>query len=128
MDILLVVRDNLVRDQIKVGLQQFQEFTITVGEGYAAINEARQHHYDSVFISVDPQRGEGLRLLQHLRSFDRTMDVVIVTTERHARDMAGEKSRLNISSFLSTPIDVTEFFRLIGRLRSRKQEPEAARR
>ena len=123
MEILLIVRDRLIRDQVKVGLQQFPEFNVTVGEGYAAVNEVRQHHYDSVFLAVDPS--EGLRLLEHLRSFDRTTEVVVITTERNARDLSTEKARLNINSFLHTPIDVTEFFRLVGRFRERKREPEA---
>ncbi len=127
MEVMLVVREKLVRDQIKVGLQQFPEFTVTAGEGYAAINEARQHHYDCIFLSVDPQSREGLRLLQHLRSFDRTTEVVVVTTDRHARDMAQEKGKLNVS-FLTTPINVTEFFRLVARFRARKLEQEPARK
>ena len=68
----------------------------------------------------DPTDGEGLRLLNHLRSFDRTTELVPIATERHARDMAGEKTRLNITAFLHTPIQPAEFFRLVGRLRARK--------
>ncbi len=127
MDILLVVRDNLVRDQIKVGLQQFPEFNITVGEGYASINEVRQHQYDCVFLAIDPRNRDGLRLLEHLRTFDKHTDVVVVTEERQARDLAGEKSRLNIGSFLHTPLDVTDFFRLVSRLHSRRKEEPARR-
>ncbi len=127
MEILLVVRDKLVRDQVKVGLQQFPEFIVTTGEGYAAINELRQRHCDCVFLAADPTDGEGLRLLNHLRSFDRTTEVVPIATPRHARDMAGEKTRLNITAFLHTPIDPAEFFRLVGRLRARKLETEARR-
>ena len=128
MQILLVVREKLIRDQIKVGLQQFPEFKVTVGEGYAAINETRQHHYDCIFVSVDGQSREGLRLLQHLRSFDRNTEVVLVTTERQARDLAQEKTKLNVAASLHTPIDVTEFFRLIARFRERKREAEPAAR
>ena len=122
MDVLLVVRDKLTRDQVKVGLQQFPEFQVTLGEGYAAVNQVRQRDYDVVFLGVEPSDEEGIRLLQHLRGFDRTTEVVVVTTERHAKLMAGDKSRLNIASFLSTPLDVSEFFRLIGRMRARKLE------
>ena len=127
MEILLVVRDHLIRDQIKVGLQQFSEFDVTVGEGYAAINEIRQHQYDSVFIAIDPENKEGFRLLEHLRSFDSSTQTIVVTPERHARELAPEKSRMHISSFLNTPIDVTEFFRLVSRLRERKRERERER-
>jgi DNA-binding NtrC family response regulator len=119
MDILLVVRDCLMRDQIKVGLQQFEDFTVTTGEGYSAINDLRQVHYDCVFLEIDPRDQEGRRLFSHLRSFDRTTEVVVVTVPRHAKELAGEKTKMNIVSFLHRPINVTDFFRLVGRLRSR---------
>lgn len=127
MDILLIVRDRLTRDQVKVGLQQFPEFNVVVGEGYAAVNTIRQRQVDCVFLEIDPQDQEGMRLLQHLRSFDRTTEAVVITTERHAKDMLREKSKMNITAFLHTPIRVTEFFRLVGRLRSRRMEAEARR-
>ena len=128
MDILLVVREKLIRDQVKVGLQQFPEFNITVGEGYAAINEVRQHDYHCIFLAVDPSRRDGMRLLQHLRSFDSTTEVVAIAAAQHAKELAAEKSRLGIGATLHTPLDVTDFFRLLARLRSRHKEPEAARR
>ena len=127
MDILLVVRDKLVRDQVKVGLQQFPEFSVTVGEGYAAINEVRQKHYDTIFLAIEGQGQAGLRLLQHLREFDRGTEVVAIANERLARDFAKEKSRLNIAAFLHTPIDAAEFFRLVARLKARRQEVVAPR-
>ena len=39
----------------------------------------------------------------------------------------GKESKMNITAFLHTPIRVTEFFRLVGRLRSRRLEAEARR-
>lgn len=122
MEILLVERDHLVRDQVKVGLQQFQEFVVRWGEGYSAINEVRQRSYDCAFIGIDGRKGEGLRLLEHLRSFDRTIEVVVLTSARTARDLAKEKTRLNIHSFIHTPLDAKEFFRFMGRFRERLQE------
>lgn len=126
MDVLLVMRNRLHRDQIKVGLQQFPEFAVTWGEGYAAINEVRQRHYDCIFIGIEFPDQEGFKLLQHLRSFNRSTKVVVVTGERHARDLAAEKSRLNIAAFLHVPIDAREFFRLVGRLRARQGDSDAA--
>ncbi len=128
MDILLVEKERLVRDQVKVGLQQFPEFTITVGEGYAAINELRQRQFDCIFVGAEGKGPEGLRLLKHLRSFDRNTEVVVIANGRAAKDLATEKSRLNITSFLTTPIDATEFFRLVARLRARRQDAEPAGR
>ena len=86
------------------------------------VNELRQRQYDCLFLAVDPNDRESLHLLQHLRSFDKTTELVVITSERSARDMAGDKSRLDIAAFLHTPIDVTQFFRLVGRLRARTVE------
>jgi len=126
MDILLVCRDKLIRDQIKVGLQQLPEFGVTVGEGYAALNQLRQRDYGCVFLWVDPEDGEGLRMIEHLRSFDRTTEVVAITTQRHARDLAGDKTRLNITAFLRAPVEAEDFFGVVGRLRARWLESAGA--
>lgn len=117
-------KDRLVRDQIKVGLQQFSEFTVTWGEGYAAINELRQRPYDVVFIGCDSTEDECARLLKHLRSFDRTTEVIVVCGQRTGRDLHSEKSKMNISGFVHTPLNVLDFFRVVGRLRARRMEGE----
>lgn len=126
MEILLVMRDRLVRDQIKVGLQQFSEFSVTWGEGYAALNELRQQRYDAVFLGLPARLREAHHLLDHLRSFDRTTPLVVVVSDKIARDIAADKARFNISSVVSTPLDVADFFRLVARIRERnKQEGDA---
>jgi DNA-binding NtrC family response regulator len=127
MDILLVERDRYVRDQIKVGLQQFPEITVTWGEGYAAINDLRQREYDAVFLGLPPKHDEATRLLEHLRSIDRTTELVVITGERLARDMAREKAKFNIASFVATPIRAEDFFRTVARMRERRGEGESAR-
>src|SRR5262245_33904526 len=127
MDILLIEKDHLVRDMIRVGLQLFPEFTVTSGEGYAGLNELRQRRFDCVFLVVDSLQGEGMKLLRHLRQFDRGTEVVIMTSSKVAKDLAQEKSKLNIAGTLGVPIEPTEFFRLIGRMRARRAEAEATR-
>ena len=83
--------------------------------------------YDVVFVGCDNGEGECMLLLQHLRAFDRATEVVVVCGQRTAREMHAEKSRLNVMSFVQTPIVELEFFRLIARLRSRQTAPEPAR-
>lgn len=129
MNILIVESDHLVRDQIKVGLQQFPEFKITTGEGYGGLNKLRQSHFDLVFVGVRAQTGEAKRTVEYLRSFDQRVDLVVVAPQRTARDLASEKSRLDIWSLLSTPIAEMDFFRMVARVRdrlhaTRKQEQQ----
>lgn len=119
MDILLVEKDALVRDHLKVGLQQFPEFQVTVGLGYRGINELRSQGFDCVFPGVDPRDQESMGLLQHLRSFDRTTELVVLTSPRSVKDMAGDKAKFDIYTFLQTPIDPKELFEFIGRFLER---------
>ena len=122
MEVLLVEKDPLVRDQVKVGLQQFPEFHVTVGVGYAGINEARGKPFDCVFLGVDPREKDTVKLLHHLRSFDAHTELFVLTAPKNVRDMAVEKTKCNIHSFLQTPIDVREFFGLLGRFLERRTE------
>ena len=129
MEILLIERDRLVRDQVKVGLQQFPELHVTCGEGFAAVNELRQKSFDCVFLGIPgDQQQDGIRLLEHLRSFDRSTEVLVVTTSRGAKDMQGLRGRLGISGIVQTPIEITDFFRAVARFRERRMggTPEPA--
>lgn len=122
MEVLLVEKDPLVRDQVKVGLQQFPEFHVSVGVGYAGINEMRGKPFDCVFLGVDPREKDTVKLLHHLRSFDTTTELFVLTASRNVRDMAVDKSKYNIHSFLQTPVDVREFFGVLGRFLERRTE------
>jgi len=122
MEVLLVEKDPLIRDQVKVGLQQFDEFHVTVGSGHAGVSEARGKVFDCVFIGADPREKDTMKLLQHLRSFDRTTELFVLTAPRNVKDMAAEKSKFDIHTFVQTPIIVKEFFGLLGRFMERRTE------
>ena len=122
MEILLVEKDHLIRDQVKVGLQQFPEFHVTCVEGYGGMNALRQRAFDAVFLGVPDDAGEARRMFEHLRAIDRGVDLVCMVPERLAKDMAAEKPRFDIWSILAVPFDVTDFFRLVARLRERRQQ------
>lgn len=122
MDVLLVEKDPLVRDQVKVGLQQCADFQVTVGIGHAGINEVRGRHFDCVFLGVDPRIKETVKLLHHLRSFDTTTELFVLTSPRSMRDMSVDKSKYNIHTFVQTPIVLKELFGLLGRFLERRTE------
>ena len=122
MEVLLVEKDHLIRDQVKVGMQQFPEFRVTCVEGYGGMNTLRQQTFDEVFLGVPDDFQEARRMIEHLRNIDRAVDLVVMVPEKMAKDMAGEKPRFDIWSILPTPMGVTEFFRLVARLRERRQQ------
>lgn len=120
MEVLLVVKDPLVRDQVKVGLQQFHEFVVTVGKGFAGINELRSKTFDCVFLGVDPKDKDSLKLLYHMRSFDKSTELVVLCG--NVKDMSADKGKYDIHSFLQTPLDVKEFFGFLGRFLERRTD------
>jgi len=122
MEVLLVEKDPLVRDQVKVALQQFPEFHVTVGTGHAGVNEMRGRTFDAVFLGVDPRQKDTVKLMHYLRSFDTTTELFVLTSPRNVRDMAVDKSKFNVHSFVQTPIVVRELFGLIGRFLERRTE------
>ena len=125
MEILLITSDNLLRDQIKVGLQQFPELRVTCGESYPGVNILRTIDFDFVFMELGDSTKDCLTLLKHLRSFDHDAEVVCLADDRTIRDLNREKKENGISAFLHNPLDVSEFFRLIARLRDRREEADA---
>jgi DNA-binding NtrC family response regulator len=124
MEVLLVEKDPLVRDLVKVGLQQFPEFRVTTGQGYVGINEARSRPFDAIFLGVDPKQKDTVKLLHHLRSFDSATELFVLTAARNVRDMAVDKSKYHVQAFVTTPLDEREFFGLLGRFLERRTERE----
>ena len=70
MEVLLVEKDPLIRDMVKVGLQQFDEFQVTVGSGHAGVGEARGKTFECVSLGADPREKDTMKLLQHLQMFE----------------------------------------------------------
>lgn len=126
MEVLIVEKDPLIRDQVKVGLQQFPDFHVTVGTGLAGVNEMRGRQFDCVFLGVDPQQKDTAKLLPHMRTFDTTTEVFVLTAARNVRDMAVDKSKYNIHSFVQTPIVVKELFGLVSRFVARRSDKQNA--
>ena len=122
MEVLLVEKDPLVRDQVKVALQQFPEFHVTVGTGHAGVNEMRGRTFDAVFLGVDPRQKDTVKLMHYLRSFDTTTELFVLTSPRNVRDMAVDKTKFNVHSFVQTPVVARELFGLIGRFLERRTE------
>ena len=102
MDILLVEKDRLVRDQVKVGLQQFPDLKITTGEGYGGLNLLRQRSFDLLFLGLPGELVAARKMLEYFRSIDKSTDLVLVAPAKLTRDLAQERSRFNIWSTLST--------------------------
>lgn len=128
MEILLITSDTLLRDQIKVGLQQFPEFRVTCGENFSGVNMLRSAAFDHVFLELGNTPQDSLTLLKHLRSFDRETDAVALADARTIKDLGREKQRYGLTAFLHSPLDPNEFFKLVARIRARHADNKRSER
>ncbi len=120
MNVLVLIKNKLVRDQVVVGLQNFPEFAIDLAEGFPGINKMRQKKYDAVFIGDIGNESIGGQMLERLREFDQETDVIVVADPKKARLLGSSRSKLNLLAILQEPLDVDDFFRLVARLRRKE--------
>jgi len=120
--VLLVEKDPLIRDLVKVALQQFQEFQVTVGNGYAGVGEARSHRFDCVFLGVALSDPGSIKLVQHLRSFEQDADLFLLTDEANVKDLAADKAKYQVHSIVQTPITPKDLFGVMSRYLERRSE------
>ena len=120
MHILIIERNKIVRDQILVSRQNFQEFAVETGEGFGGLNKTKHRDYDCVFIGCNLQDEHGLELVEHFRESDSETDLVIVTPTKKAKSHQALRARYDVLSLLYVPIEPKEFFRLVARLRRKE--------
>lgn len=128
MDVLLVEKDPLLRDLLKVGLQQFSGVQVTVGSGLSGVSLAQSKRFDAVFLGVDPRDQSSVQLVQHLRSFEHEADLFLVTEARNVKDMSVDKTKYKVHSFVPAPVVVKDLFGMFGRYLERRSEARAPRR
>ena len=122
MEALIVENDPLVRDQLKVALQQFPDVHVATGTGYAALNELRGRAFDCVFLGLDGEPHEAIKLLQHLRAIDKDAQLFVVAPAARCRDLSAEKTKFGIHALLSAPLVPRELFAQLGRLFERRAQ------
>jgi len=122
MEALIVENDPLVRDQLKVALQQFPDVHVATGTGYAALNELRGRAFDCVFLGLDGEPHEAIKLLQHLRAVETDAQLFVVAPADRCHDLSAEKTKFDIHAMLSTPLSPRELFALLGRLFERRAQ------
>ena len=120
MEALLVTADPLVRDLVKVALQQFPGIQVTVGRGHAGVDIARSKRFDCVFVGDVPGTAGVVKLMRHLRSFEREAAMIVIAGEAEARELTAEKSTYDVHSFLATPLVLKELFGAVARLVERR--------
>ncbi len=125
MKVLLAELDAEIQDQIHVGLEAFGDISADSARGVMALDRVRRCDYDCVFIGVGGGNDPGQELFERARDEHPELPIVIVANETSMRKFKGEKVRGKIAASLLTPLVPVEFYRMVGRLRSRTESPLA---
>lgn len=127
MEVLLLESDPLVRDLVKIGLQQCAQSTVTLGKGFAGLAELRTKHFDCVFVGLPSAAPEALQLLERLRALDQAVEVFVLAPADAVKKLAATKAQFGVHAILSTPLQERELFSLVGRFLDRCASRLAAR-
>ncbi len=113
MRVLLVEADHVVRDRVKVALQQFDGITVDTAEDSWALELAKENAYELVAISDQLQdAGDGLKLLKELRAGGLLGPAVAISRD-NGEAAAKEKDALGIASVVVVPPDTVEIFKAL---------------
>jgi DNA-binding response OmpR family regulator len=113
MKALLVETDHVIRDRVKVALQQFEGTTVDCAEDAWALELAKENPYDLLVIADHLQEpGDGLRLLRELRAAGLVGPSILLT--RDSGDSgARDREAVNVSVVLTVPPDTVDIFKAI---------------
>ncbi|MEC8252057.1 MAG: hypothetical protein VYA51_11630 [Planctomycetota bacterium] len=120
MNVLLVVDDPLLRDLVKVGLEQFDGVRVTAGRGAAGVALARCRPYDCVFIGVEASAQRGAELLQQLRAFEQEAALFLLADARVAKELGRERSKFDVHTVVGTPLQAKDLFSSFARFLERR--------
>jgi DNA-binding NarL/FixJ family response regulator len=127
MRVLLVEADHVVRDRVKVALQQFDGTTVDVAEDAWALELAKENAYDLVVISDHlDQAGDGLKILKELRAGGLAGAAVVLSRDR-GEAATRDKEALNVAAVVAVPPDTVEIFKAIVTAQSRSSGKAPAR-
>ena len=121
LNCLLVTGDKTVRDAVKVGLEQTQNFDVQIVEEQWAAEVSRNKEFDAVICECTLTDGrDGVELLGEVRESQPDAAFVLITrTRTQSRYLARERQTLGITGFIQVPIEPVEFFRAVMRLTER---------
>lgn len=124
MKVLLVETNHVVRDQMKVALQQFDGTTVDTAEDSWALELAKENVYDLLVIADQlAEPGDGLGLLKDLRAGGLAGPVILLSRDRGE---GGGKDRegVNAAAVLTVPPETVEIFKAILAAQQRMSAPQ----
>ena len=120
--VLLIENDKKIRDIIKVGLDNFQEFEVDFAEDGWAVSMAEAKSYDLIIADLRlGDRVDGMALIKEIRQFDAESEVLLLSHGRSSRLLTKEKALTGIMGIIPLPIEEVSFYKTLSRVRDRIQ-------
>jgi len=114
MRVLLVEDDSMIAQALQAALEAAGYAVDWVDDGLTAESAVRSQHYDQVLLDLGLPGQDGLQLLQHLRSADNPVPLLIITArpglDDRVRGLDG-----GADDFLQKPFEMAE---LLARMRA----------
>jgi len=114
MKLLVVDVESEVRDQIQVGLEAFEGFSVECARGGAALDRVRRCNYDGIFLGVTAKGNDQLR-----RITEDQPDLPIVVLGDDAVLRRVKQENPSVLGLLAMPLDAMDFYRTVARLSHR---------
>lgn len=126
---ILYIEDNL--SNLTLVEQMLAEHSqielLTAMQGGVGLDLARQHSPDLILLDLHLPDLRGQEVLAHLRSDQTTRDIPVIVISADAT--AGQIQRLMAAgaySYLTKPLDISEFFRVVDQAMRNVRQPQAA--
>ncbi len=123
MKTLLFIDDPLLRDQLRAGFASSSEFDVVVSSfprGLHLLGNSdgtKPGNWDWVWVQLHDSNQEAT--LKSIRERNKEALIVVLGEQKFWEHLTTLKEEWKIAGFLSLPMDPVEFFRTVGRLRSR---------
>ncbi len=111
---ILVVEDNMVNQQVMMGLLEKLGHEVVVAEnGQIAVDFVRENPFDLIFMDINMPVKDGIEACKEIRTFNKNIPIIAIT----ANGMTSEKERcLNagMDSFATKPVDTAKLELLVS--------------
>ncbi len=116
---VLVVDDEPdIREVLSLSLEDAGYQVVTAGDGYLGLEMCRQAHPQIVLTDVRMPNMDGIALLEAVKAFDATIEVIVVTAYGEM-DMAIAALRRDASDFITKPVNHEALHLALGRAADR---------
>jgi YesN/AraC family two-component response regulator len=119
---LLYVEDNKSLSQVK--LEIFQEMfakVVYAEDGYEGLKAYQEEHFDLVITDINMPNMDGIQMIEKIRKTDANQAVMVLSAYGEYEYLS-RLNELNITSFLTKPVETKKLISEIGKSIQRDKE------